>query len=90
MSTRVWTARAACRGVDTEIFFPTTSGEEAEALALCAECPVRTQCLEYALRSRETNGIWGGTTPEERRRIRRPGAVSEPASAASLGRPAAS
>jgi WhiB family redox-sensing transcriptional regulator len=76
VSTRSWTARAACRGVDTEIFFPTTSDEEAEALAICAECPVRAQCLEYALRGRESNGIWGGTTPEQRRRIRRQAPVA--------------
>jgi WhiB family transcriptional regulator, redox-sensing transcriptional regulator len=69
--TRAWTARAACRGLDTEIFYPATSEEEAEALAVCATCPVRAQCLEYALRNREANGIWGGTTPEGRRRLRR-------------------
>jgi WhiB family transcriptional regulator, redox-sensing transcriptional regulator len=53
------------------MFFPATPQEEAEALALCATCPVRAQCLEYALRNKESHGIWGGTTPEERRRIRR-------------------
>jgi WhiB family redox-sensing transcriptional regulator len=71
VNTRAWTARAACRGADTEIFYPASHDEEAEALALCATCPVRAQCLEDALRNRETHGIWGGTTPEERRRIRR-------------------
>jgi WhiB family redox-sensing transcriptional regulator len=71
VKTRAWAARAACRGADTEIFYPTTPDEEAEALALCATCPVRAQCLEDALRNREIYGIWGGTTPEERRRIRR-------------------
>ena len=53
------------------MFFPATPQEEAEAVALCATCPVRAQCLEYALRNKESHGIWGGTTPEERRRIRR-------------------
>ncbi|TMK81786.1 MAG: WhiB family transcriptional regulator, partial [Actinobacteria bacterium] len=45
--------------------------EEAEALSICATCPVRAQCLDYAIRNRETYGIWGGTTPDQRRRIRR-------------------
>jgi WhiB family transcriptional regulator, redox-sensing transcriptional regulator len=66
-----WTDRAACRGTDTEIFFPANPDEEAEALSICATCPVRAQCLDYAVRNRETYGIWGGTTPEQRRRIRR-------------------
>jgi WhiB family redox-sensing transcriptional regulator len=66
-----WTDRAACRGTDTEIFFPANADEEAEALSICATCPVRAQCLDYAVRNRETYGIWGGTTPEQRRRMRR-------------------
>ena len=66
-----WTARAACIGTDTEIFYPVTPDEEAEALSICATCPVRAQCLDYAVRNREPYGIWGGTTPDQRRRIRR-------------------
>jgi len=68
---RAWTARAACRDLDTEIFYPATADDEAEALAICATCPVRAQCLDQALRDREQHGIWGGTTPEQRRRIAR-------------------
>lgn len=66
-----WTDRAACAGTDTEVFYPANPEQEAEALSICAICPVRAQCLEYAIRSRETYGIWGGTTPEQRRRRRR-------------------
>ena len=66
-----WTQRAACRGTDTDIFFPASPEEEAEALSICATCPVRAQCLEHAIRNRETYGIWGGMTPEQRRRVRR-------------------
>ena len=69
MKHRGWTAQAACRGLDTETFFGTTPEEAAEALAVCAVCPVRAQCLESAIRNRETSGIWGGTTPDERRRL---------------------
>ena len=68
---RSWTARAACEGVDTELFYPVAPEQEAEALAICATCPVRAQCLDAALRDREQYGIWGGTTPEQRRRISR-------------------
>ena len=71
MKKGAWTDQAACRGTDTEIFFPANADEEAEALSICATCPVRAQCLEYAVRNKEIYGIWGGTTPEQRRRIRR-------------------
>jgi WhiB family redox-sensing transcriptional regulator len=66
-----WTDQAACSGTDTEIFYPSSHEEEAEALSICATCPVRAQCLDYAIRNRETYGIWGGATPEQRRRMRR-------------------
>jgi WhiB family transcriptional regulator, redox-sensing transcriptional regulator len=71
--TATWRKRAACRGVDVEIFFPETDDEaEAEvAKAVCEECPVRQACLEHALAHREREGIWGGATERERRRILR-------------------
>jgi WhiB family redox-sensing transcriptional regulator len=58
------------------LFFPPTFGErrderemrETRAKAICAECAVRTECLEFALRVREPHGIWGGLTESERRR----------------------
>lgn len=66
-----WRQKAACRGVDPEIFYP-VSDEEAEASkAICAGCPVRQPCLEFALVSREKDGVWGGATERERRRILR-------------------
>ena len=40
-----------------------------EAKSICAICPVRLSCLEHALSSRERDGVWGGTTEKERRRI---------------------
>jgi WhiB family transcriptional regulator, redox-sensing transcriptional regulator len=68
-----WRKRAACRGIDVEIFYPATDeDDEAEpAKVVCAECPVRQACLEHALAHREREGIWGGTTERERRRILR-------------------
>ncbi len=66
-----WRKRAACRGIDVEIFYPITDddADAAEAKAVCAECPVRQACLEHALAHREREGVWGGTTERERRRI---------------------
>ena len=68
-----WRKRAACRGIDVEIFFPETDDDaEAEvAKAVCEVCPVRQACLEHALVHREREGIWGGATERERRRILR-------------------
>lgn len=64
-----WRQRAACRGVDPDIFYPVTDEEAEEAKAICGECPVRQPCLEYAITNREKDGVWGGATERERRRI---------------------
>ncbi len=66
-----WRDEAACRGLDTDTFFPVTDEEAAEAKAVCAVCPVRELCLEYALVTRQDDGVWGGLTETERRRLRR-------------------
>ena len=44
-----WRKRAACRGIDPEVFFPVTDEDAEEAKAICATCPVREACLEHAL-----------------------------------------
>ena len=65
-----WRQHAACRGLDPVIFYPASSDEDAEAAKdVCAECAVRTACLEHALAVREKEGVWGGCTERERRRI---------------------
>lgn len=70
-----WHDRAACRDEDPELFFPTaTSGPEYErqvrlAKAVCERCDVRRQCLEDAIRRQVRDGIWGGMTDVERRRL---------------------
>jgi len=64
-----WQKRAACAGLETEIFYPATDEEADLAKEICTECPVREACLEYALSTREKEGIWGGCTERERRRI---------------------
>jgi WhiB family transcriptional regulator, redox-sensing transcriptional regulator len=74
---RTWQLRAACRGPESALFFPPTSPErkeerderEGKAKAICRQCPVRTECLEYALSIREPHGIWGGLTEAERRLV---------------------
>ena len=64
-----WRQRAACRGIDPDIFYPASEEEADEAKAICAVCPVREACLEYALANRERDGVWGGATERERRRM---------------------
>jgi WhiB family transcriptional regulator, redox-sensing transcriptional regulator len=68
-----WREFARCRGVDPEVFYPVSDDEEAadEAKEICALCPVREPCLEFALSTREKNGVWGGLTERERRRVLR-------------------
>lgn len=73
---RPWVRGALCMGADPEIFFPDGTGapalrDEARAKAICAGCPVRRDCLDWALGVGEAEGIWGGTTPYERRLLRR-------------------
>jgi WhiB family transcriptional regulator, redox-sensing transcriptional regulator len=70
-----WLDLAACREVDPEIFFPISTTVAAlsqihEAQAICARCPVAADCLDWALRTGQGHGVWGGTTPEERRALR--------------------
>lgn len=54
-----------------EVFYPSTDELAEEAKVVCAECPVRQPCLEHALSGRERDGVWGGLTERERRRILR-------------------
>ena len=71
-----WRAASACLNTDPDVFFPVAVGtastkQVARALRICDGCQVRRQCLDFALRSGEKDGIWGGTTPEDRVRARR-------------------
>lgn len=66
-----WMARAACAGADTNLFFPERGESTSEAKAICASCPVAGDCLDYALRTNQRHGIWGGTSERDRRRSRR-------------------
>jgi WhiB family redox-sensing transcriptional regulator len=64
-----WRKHAACRGLEPEVFFPVTEEQTEEAKAICNACPVREPCLDYALANREREGVWGGATERERRRM---------------------
>ena len=64
-----WYDDAACRDADTDVFFPVSESQAGPAKAICAECPVREACLEYALEARPPDGVWGGLTPIERHRL---------------------
>jgi len=65
-----WRERAGCRGADLDLFFP-GRGESAEpARRVCAACPVREPCLDYALSHGITHGIWGGLAERDRRALR--------------------
>ena len=72
-----WQIRAACRGPHSAVFFPPPQFErkeeklqrEARARDICASCPVRLDCLDYALQIREPHGIWGGLSEAERKSL---------------------
>jgi len=69
-----WWSRAACAKADPELFFPISHSGPAlrqvtRAKAVCARCQIQPQCLRYALDAGSIQGVWGGTTEEERRRL---------------------
>ena len=71
-----WRHQASCRSVDPDLFFPVgTTGMALDqiesAKAVCTACPVQRPCLEYALATNQDSGVWGGTSEDERRVLRR-------------------
>ncbi|MYR75116.1 Transcription factor WhiB [Streptomyces sp. OspMP-M45] len=66
-----WRSRSACAEVDPELFFPTSSEAEkaTQAKEVCGWCPVRQQCLDWALKTGQDTGVWGGLDERERRAI---------------------
>jgi WhiB family transcriptional regulator, redox-sensing transcriptional regulator len=69
-----WRSRGACLSVDPELFFPLSSvgpaaGQLTQAKSVCTRCPVRAECLDFALATRQVHGVWGGTSEEERRAV---------------------
>jgi WhiB family transcriptional regulator, redox-sensing transcriptional regulator len=77
-----WRAAGACMHADPDLFFPISATgrafeQVAKAKAICAGCRVRQECLDFARKHDVMHGIWGGTTPEDRRQAR-PGAAPRP------------
>jgi WhiB family redox-sensing transcriptional regulator len=66
-----WTALAACAEVDPELFFPEKGGRTTQAMSVCRSCRVQVECLDYALEHRDDIGFYAGTTPRQRRAMRR-------------------
>lgn len=73
----LWQTKAACRGPQAAVFFPPSTFErrdekeerENRAKAICAQCRVRQECLDYSIRIKETHGIWGGLNEQERKQL---------------------
>jgi WhiB family redox-sensing transcriptional regulator len=73
----LWQIKASCRGPQATVFFPPSHSErkderlsrERAAKAICKTCPVRRECLDYAIRIREPHGIWGGLNEVERKQL---------------------
>ncbi|MFE9758152.1 WhiB family transcriptional regulator [Streptomyces microflavus] len=71
-----WRSYSACRDVDPELFFPHREDgpwaeQVADAKSVCSWCPVRQQCLDWALETRQDTGVWGGLSESERRSMHR-------------------
>jgi WhiB family redox-sensing transcriptional regulator len=66
-----WADRALCAEVDPEIFFPEKGGSTLQPKRVCRACPVRAECLDWALEHGERFGIWGGLSERERRPLER-------------------
>lgn len=67
-----WRESAACQSAEPDLFFPLSphgqpTAETERAKAVCARCPVRRECLQFALATRQAYGVWGGMSEQERR-----------------------
>jgi WhiB family transcriptional regulator, redox-sensing transcriptional regulator len=76
MSIRNWRDVASCRDTDPDLFFPVgTTGAAVDqisaAKAVCDACPAKEPCLQFAIENNQDSGVWGGTSEEERRQLRR-------------------
>jgi WhiB family redox-sensing transcriptional regulator len=65
-----WRDEAACATTDPDAFFSKNSHDIPRVQAICARCPVRIQCAQFAIRTGQNWGVWGGMTQTELRRLR--------------------
>jgi WhiB family redox-sensing transcriptional regulator len=63
-----WMRRGACKGQDTEVWF---ASDTTEAKATCHRCPVRTDCLAWAMANGLDHGVWGGMGEKERKALKK-------------------
>lgn len=68
-ATHPWMEDALCVQVDHDMFYPEKGEPTRHAKAVCAACPVRETCLQYALDNHERYGVWGGLSERERRKL---------------------
>lgn len=85
-----WRDHALCRDTDPDLFFPVgTTGQALvtidQAKAVCSQCTVTQECLDYALETNQDSGVWGGLSEEERRAIRRQRAAARRAARVAAG-----
>ena len=66
-----WMAEGICATIDPDFWFPERGKwtQSAEAQAICHTCPVREQCLDYAVEHKERWGVWGGVSSTKRRKM---------------------
>ena len=66
-----WMRKGRCRDISPSVFFPSDGVGVDVARAICADCPAKAPCLEYAIENKIDHGVWGGASERERRRIAR-------------------
>ena len=66
-----WMESGSCMSVDPELWFADMGGATRQAKLICQGCPVKVECLEYALENNERFGVWGGLSEHQRRPLRR-------------------
>lgn len=67
----LWASQALCAQADPYLFYSDSPNAIAQAKAICRRCPVRSECLAHAIKTREDYGVWGGLDRDERRRLKR-------------------
>ncbi len=66
-----WLDWAICSSTDPDVFYPNQGESPARAKLICRDCPVQSECLDWALRTNERFGVWGGKSDQEREKLRR-------------------